>query len=101
MIYKIYPWACWIGGGISYFGTYVLFHLITSSLWWAMLAFWFVGIVAGILCGCVVLSVWPRARYVNSAEVDGTGYVHSDGNWIMGFTIFVLLVSFNMMGVEG
>ena len=93
MIYKIYPLAHWMGSVVGFIGTFALFNLLIPSLWWAMLISWFIGNVVGIACGSAVLRKWPRAMYVNSAEIDGTGYVHSNGNWIIAFTLFILLVT--------
>ena len=93
MLYRIHPIAHWTATLLGFSAVNGILYLYGVWAWWAVPVAWAVSLLAGFVCGSEVLRFYPRAIYVNDSEIYGMGYVHSNVNWMLTWTVFVVLIS--------
>jgi len=88
--YHLFPVAHWSTKVTAFIVALGLCWWLAIPFWIAVLVAWSLSILAAVTAGSIVLNRCPKALYVNEAEIDGMGYVHSNIQWIVGWTIFIV-----------
>jgi hypothetical protein len=92
-VYLIYPIAHWVGTFLGFATTNAIFLYFGTWKWWALPISWVSSIIVALMFGSLAVYKWPKSIYVNSAEIDGMGYVHSNVSWLIQWTIQVMLMT--------
>ena len=89
MVYKIYPALLFVTCSLVLVAWFLVVRALNVSSW-VLLVVPVPATVTGYLASAIVVSRFPRIRYVNASEVDGLGYVHQP----LGPMLLVCLIGF-------
>lgn len=90
MIYKVYHILHVLTCFMSLLGGFAIVHAITEQSW-PMLLVPVPAVILGAFLSGIIVSIFPRIRFINDSEIDGFGYVHSP----IGGMLLVCLIGFS------
>jgi hypothetical protein len=94
MIYKVYPVLHFCTCFASLLGGFAVVRSVTSAAW-PLLLIPVPAVLVGYVLSSVGVSMFPRIRFVNDAEVDGLGYVHQP----LGAMLLVAATGFGVAAI--